>query len=285
MVKKTFKLTKEDIIEIVKNALDEYVKIMEKSHNPIIISNSDDVPDATGLFGGYDDDDFINNCLKDIVNEGLIRTYDVNKVRDIFCRRFNLDPVHFQLKEFNRDGVILNIPIIILPTTTDKETVGKIKHFMQTCGYHLSQNAKPMYDGKYMAYLFEPKFSKEVTDKIRENYQFLYHATPTVLLGKILKKGLAPQEKNAIFFYPSRVYCMKGNDLDETQISELKNVQKARLKKVDLSKNDNNEYTILRIDISKLPENIQFYVDPMASQAIYTYNNIPPQALTILGKL
>jgi len=286
MAKKTFKISKDDLVNITKEVLGEYLKNIEDSKNKVTepIENCGDIPDMRWTYGSYSDPEFMRKRFEEPIEEGLIRTYDINKTKNIICRRFNLNPDQFQIKEFFSDGKKIMLPIIILSATTDKNTIGEIKHYMQTCGYHTSRENKTSNDGKFVAYYFEPKFSEEVTEEIKENYQFLYHATPTIHLKKILEKGLSPHANNTLFFYPSRVYCMKGNGLTYDQTVTLKNIQIERSRNTKLHDSDNNEYAILRIDISKLPENIQFYVDPMASRAIYTYNNIPPQALTIIGK-
>lgn len=50
---------------------------------------------------------------------------------------------------------------------------------------------------------------------------------------------------------------------------------------------DDNEYTILQIDIKKLPENIKFYSDPSIpdGNGVYTFDNIPNYAINIYKTL
>ena len=48
-----------------------------------------------------------------------------------------------------------------------------------------------------------------------------------------------------------------------------------------------NSAYLLRIDLNKLPKNISFFEDPnfKMGEAIWTYNNIPPNSIEIIQKL
>lgn len=168
MAKKTFKISKDDLVNITKEVLGEYLKNIEDSKNKVTNSTEtcDNIPDMRWTYGSYSDPEFMRRRLEEPIDEGLIRTYDINKTKDIICRRFSLNPDQFQIKEFFSDGKKIMLPIIILSATTNKNTIGEIKHYMQTCGYHTSRENKTSNDGKFVAYYFEPKFSEEVTEEI-----------------------------------------------------------------------------------------------------------------------
>ena len=61
-----------------------------------------------------------------------------------------------------------------------------------------------------------------------------------------------------------------------------KNMQKVRAKHVDINNpnnKDDNTYCLLTIDVSRIPDDVKFMVDPMAPRAVFTYDNIPPSAI------
>lgn len=83
-----------------------------------------------------------------------------------------------------------------------------------------------------------------------------------------------------MFFYPDRIFFMVGDKLNANQLDALKDIQNTRNTNIDLYSNiEDKEYVLLTIDISKLPNDIKFYCDPLAFGAIFTYDNIPPNAI------
>ena len=110
----------------------------------------------------------------------------------------------------------------------------------------------------------------------------MYHATPSIYLDKIMKIGLTPKTKNSLGNYPDRIYMTIGNHLTQEDLMLFGALQNLRGNK-DIY--DNNEYSILQIDVKKLPNNMKMYIDPRANNAVFTYDNIKPECLTIYGAL
>jgi hypothetical protein len=127
---------------------------------------------------------------------------------------------------------------------------------------------------------FDPKFASDATGYVRDNMHYLYHSAPNKVVDKILKQGLTPRESvKGLFQYDGRVYLMMGDYLNEDQIEILNNVVNYHKK---MGKDEyNNGYSILRIDLDKVPEDVKFYIDAAALDAVYTRNTIPPQAISI----
>ena len=265
--------------DIIKKSVDSYLKKRKLQNNSGRINGS--IPDISDFVSKicYDNFDFVKNQKYDL-NEGLIHTYDVDKVKNIVCIKFNLVPDQFRIENRGGDESLVKLVFILLDKDVSKNVIGDIKHFMSTCGYFLAY-PQEIYE-EIIVLIFEPRFSENIFTEIKEKYNYLFHATPTIYVNKILKNGLIPKNKNTLFLYPDRTFCMKGDVLTNNDIGLLKNVQMQRGKTV---KYDNNEYTILKIDISMLPENMKMYTDPMAKGAIFTYDNIPPSAISITGKL
>lgn len=272
-------LTDKELRIIIQDALLSYISDNASNGNSGRIEGN--IPDVSDLISNvsYANDAFVQDNISEI-NEGLIMTHDINSAKNIICRKFNLRPQQFCITSRSFDNTIVNLGVIILEKGSSQSVIGEIKHYMQTLGYF--ECVKPKYVEEKIVLIFEPHFSKDISNEIRDKYKILYHATLTIYVNKILKNGLVPKSKNTLFFYPSRVYCMRGNDLSDEQVKLLKNVQVQRGAKTH---HDNNEYTILSISVSKIPQNVKFYADPMAPHAIFTHDNIPPQAISIQGKL
>lgn len=278
-IDRKIKLTDKELRKIIQDALLSYISDNTSNGNSGRIEGN--IPDVSDLIlkMNYANDAFVQDNISEI-NEGLIMTHDIHSAKNIICRKFNLQSQQFCITPINFDNTIVNLGVIILEKGTSQNVIGEIKHYMQTLGYF--ECVKPKYVEEKIVLIFEPHFSKDISNEIKDKYKILYHATPTIYVNKILKNGLVPKSKNTLFFYPSRVYCMRGNDLSDEQVKILKNVQGQRGEKTH---HDNNEYTILSISVSKIPQDVKFYADPMAPHAVFTHDNIPPQAISIQGKL
>ena len=223
------------------------------------------------------------NMLKDEINEGLIKSYDINKVKNMACKKFNLNDFQVEITKRRNNGILNNQIVFMLDENTSKNIVGDLIHFMNTCGYYKLLN--PRHYKGLLIITFEQKFAKDITNIVK-TYKYLYHATPSINVNKILKNGLIPKHKNNVFSYPDRIYLMgtKTDELSNHQLCIMKMIQDFRDKTEHL---DDNEYTILQIDIKKLPENIKFYSDPSIpdGNGVYTFDNIPNYAINIYKTL
>lgn len=273
---KKIRLPISELENIVSKILKQYLNLEEGNgeNSGRIDGNILDISNLMSKIS-YSNTEFINK-----LDEGLIHTYNIKQVKKILLNRFKLNDSQFYIEKRNKNGTEVELGAIILNNNTSKKVIGEIKHFMRTCGYFESMPEQRVEN--FLIYIFEPRFTNDVTEEIRKKYKYLYHATPSIYVKKILNKGLIPKSKNTLFFYPDRIFCMRGNNLSNGQINTLKNVQAERGKHI---KYDDNEYTILSINVSKLPDSIKFYVDPMSDDAIFTYDNIPPQSIGIENTL
>lgn len=228
--------------------------------------------------------DPIKNTIENFLEEGLISTYPCDRTINMLCKKYFLESWRVQ-KNIRKD-IDENIPLItvILDKNTDNNRVGSIINFMNACGYFaitkfLINKESP----NYGTITFEPKFTEDISDDIREKYKVLYHSTPAILLNKIKKNGLMPCSKNSLFMYPDRVYCMKGNSLTMDQVRALYRIQMERNSTHPEEKNPNErlKYVLLTIDVSKIPDNVKIYKDPTLRDSFYTYDNIPPYAIVV----
>jgi hypothetical protein len=110
---------------------------------------------------------------------------------------------------------------------------------------------------------YEAKFDIKI-EKIPKE---LYHLTKTKNLSNVLKKGLIPKSSIQFFNYKDRIYL-------STNVNSL----------IDLASQKNfivndKQFTILKIDGTKLNYGIRFFKDPNFENGLYTLENIHPNFL------
>lgn len=214
-------------------------------------------------------------CKK--LGEALIRTYPLDKMKNALETRCGIydDQIIFERREC--DGIRITLVGISIPYNSTKEYIGKIVNTMDAYGYNQMSKLERHKDLPQIGILaFEPKYTKDISNEVRERYKYLFHTTSSTHLDKIKKYGLVPKEGDDVFMYPNRVYCLNGDSLNDEQIELIRRIQ---LSKEEIKNNINNQFYLLTIDISKLPNGIKIYCDPNSVDSIFTYDNIPPSAI------
>lgn len=213
-------------------------------------------------------DEVLQECIdgEEELDESLIMTYDIDKVIKIMERKFGLHPS----RVIENNGVIS----IFLPFGVGKAEIGDIKNFINYCGYY-SVKDEPVVNQAINSYVFNfiRKFPNEdITEEIFNNVEYLYHATPSLYVGRIMKYGLVPKAKNKLFQYPDRIYL--STVCDDNLFKSLKVVN-------SINKNIGTTYSVLRIKVNLLSDNIAFYKDNDYVNGVFTYDNISPEAIEI----
>lgn len=172
----------------------------------------------------------------------------------------------------NNGGIIVCIADI-------GDNVADIKQDMEKLGYHLGcETQKEDNNGRNWQYMqFEPVYSGDCTDYIRENCKLLFHWTPSSNMETIEKEGIVPKHNSKIFSYPEKVYLF--TDKNNSQELKLSGFLFAKLNKQECIKEE-IEYSLLSIDVDKLPKDMHFFYDPNMEKAVYTEQVIPPEAIT-----
>lgn len=259
MPKKVVHISESELRELIKEAIENYCSSLTE--------RSDDTE--------YDGEPIDISYLfeKEYLVEGLITTYPKDKVKNMLVKEFKLDPSQIY---FYKRGKTHLIAIILYSNSATKEVIGNITNRMNSCGYFLCQNYKAHPTIKNVgAIVFEPKFTNDVSEEVRESCRYLFHCTPTKYVQKIMKNGLIPKSKNTLYLYPDRIFLMKGDTLKSHQKEVLKAVQYIR----NLGISFEDKYSLLTIDVSKIPDDVMMYNDPNAEDAIFVYDNIPPSAI------
>lgn len=125
------------------------------------------------------------------------------------------------------------------------------------------------------------------TQRIEQLPRFIYHVTPFYNIEGIKKKGLIPIEGRDRNLYPSRIYFTvdKKSAMDVLLPLKLRYESEEDIMYNNVSSLE--DYVMLKIDTSKLNKGIKFFVDQhfgKEDKGIWTYSNIPKEAITILEK-
>lgn len=224
-------------------------------------------------FCGYHHD-FNNKMLEsfnyNLIKEGLIKSIDydisVQKIDDLLKKhkvkgsvklyilkdRIELNFYGERLKEFYSDLLILvnNLGYNISNQYMDGKKTSISTHVWKK-------------DEDFIVYL-NKRFDSEVG--VPEK---LYHVTNKKNLDKIKKQGIVPKTKNVIEQHPERIYLFGNEKISKNYLEEKEFHSK-------------EEYIILEIDMKVMINNIKLHKDPKFnedSEAYYTYDNIPPNAI------
>lgn len=203
-----------------------------------------------------DDVKLYNESKNEIIVEGLLKTYPINKSINIIKKRFPYLDITLSddndifiegdfLELFNYIPLINNLGYFISTVTLDGSTW--IKTF--------DENIKPL------CIIIEAKYDIEILPLPK----ILYHTSPSIYDKKILNIGLIPKSKNKLSVHPERIYLT--SDLNDAK--SFGNY---------IKQNDKHDYSIFEIDTTNL--DIRLFEDiNYRNGGYYTLNNISKQYL------
>ena len=205
--------------------------------------------------------------------EGYYMTYDPKDVAKFLKKRYGKYAFVETYKNEN------NIVLFRIGVYNDIDSKNVVDKDMNLCGYYPSK-IQVSHDKSTQFITYEPRHQNKINELVR-NEKYIYHLTPTTKVEKILKNGLSPKTNNKKFQYPDRVYfflhqptktiCL--NLIKQFHREEMESFKNGKIKTVY-----NGTYTLLKIDTKKI-QNIDFSYDPNAFDAIWTYQNIQPDAI------
>lgn len=211
-----------------------------------------------------------------LLNEGLITTYSADKTIEYVQKALKGIPLLIRKTETN------NGPCIIATIPTIGSNFNIICNLMNACGWflgHPKYNSENYPKNVLATLQFEPKFQPQSRD-VLGNEKFLLHITQAKNVPKIKRIGLVPSSKNQMFNYPDRIYLIKGG-VHMSKIIGLAGML-CYVNKNEDYKNGiaiKEDYSVLKIDVAKIPEKTKFAIDPNFADGVYTTDNIPPSAI------
>lgn len=126
---------------------------------------------------------------------------------------------------------------------------------------------------------YEAKYDREATvDRGK-----LYHICPDIVYDKIKLVGLTPKSQGKLTDHPGRVYLINSIlPRDKSSFVEMANT----LLHYYVNKDRVKQMCILQVDVNKVKD-FKFYEDPNYREvnAVYTYQNIPPYAISLVHKI
>mgnify|MGYP003300682774 CR=1 FL=1 len=206
------------------------------------------------------------------LNEGLTRTYPAPQVKKWLIQYYGFEDWQIEIFELAGGYGFM----IYVPSSEGNE--GELTTAMDRMGYFLSRSSEeynPDEGEVWGSFQFEPKFQPNETQTVKETCRTLYHATPFYNKEKIQQNGLCPKSKNTQFSYPSRVYFFTDKFSEAAIKHYISDLRRAESRKW-LTDRTKGKYSLFKIDVSKLPENVELHYDVNLNGAVWTTSNIPP---------
>lgn len=215
-----------------------------------------------------------------IINEGLIKSYDIDSVISFIGEAFKFknpnrkirlsDKIFLDLSiELDYHGKIWKENDSTIAVKLDEErpdTRDKLNFYFKKYGYILSRvDADP--DGKNILF-YEKKSPEEIrVYQLLRYTNTLYHVTNAKNKDSILKRGIRSKSANdeAGFMHDERIYLFITYPAQDW---------------IDFL--GWGDPLIVRVDIGRLPDTYALYVDRRADGALYMFENIPKEAIEIL---
>lgn len=252
MSKKTIKLTKSDLNEMV----------MNRVHT--ILGEEPVFPSDVFIRRKSNEDMILESAL---LGEGLIRTYPLDWVEKYLQRNANSDFIHIHSNKMEKK--------FLVTMKQGSKSIEPLKHTMDAFGYYCSYELENNFMMPTVILQFEPKFDDYIKGSdfnAPQGKDVFYHVAPIRYKDKILAQGLVPRHRNKLFKYPARVYFMLASSgyLAAYYMAKL-------LCQDDKNKENGGEYAIFGVTLDGLDE-VKFYRDWNVehAKAYYTHENIPP---------
>lgn len=224
------------------------------------------------------------------VTEGLIMTHPIEKAINGLKQRYDLTDKD-NIIDVIRTGKYVDIPYggairkedgdndteyILVLIKNDDELKHEIEKYLNVYGYFLSHDH--LWSNGFLELTFEKKYDVDVTDYVYK-MGVLYHLCRKDVLHKILRNGLTPRE-NEWYVYKNepRIYFFCVEVSDERLEYWVQDTFYGKTKKT-------NEYVLLKIDVSKIKNNPKFYGDPRLTDAVYTHDNVNPEAIKVIKEI
>ena len=242
-------------------------EIMRKALNEMDFNNSLELRQGAVTF-----DNPVSIGLRGAkLEEGLIHTYPIDTTLRYIKEYFGLSDS--EIYKGDGENGYERIFVRMYNDGHNKKIMGKA---MSLCGYYPAHFTDTL-DG-YVVIQYESKHDENISEELRKTERFLTHITPTYNVEKILKNGFSPKSKNYVFNFPDRVYFSVGSTIPQESLELVK-----MLAFTNASAGNDGKYSVLKVDLTKIPEGVKFFKDQNYKNGVYTTENIRPDC--IVGKV
>lgn len=170
------------------------------------------------------------------------------------------------------DNYLLNSNSFNDFTLSDTKESNIIYFELDRFKYHITEISKNK-TSKYI--VIEPRYSEDVTKKLRNKTDIFYHVTLKSNVDKIFKRGLTPKVgktrmQGGYRYFPEKVFLIANS---ENIVNDLNHI---------IDNKNYNDYAIIKIDLSG--HDVGLYVDNYydSENIVYTFEAIPPQILSVV---
>jgi hypothetical protein len=205
------------------------------------------------------------------IDEGLICTYSPEKTYEYVNDLFDFDDEQIKMISSKTSAAGDTSKKFIVTIEKNDRLEDAVEHAFNLCGYLKSKRLAVMDKFELM---FIPKYTGEATEIVK-NIGSLVHITPVYNKKKILSSGFLPKHKNGMFTHDGRVYFFPN---DKRLYREI-HYQMEDFDTCLRNKRNDSVWSLFVVDVNKIG-NAKFYFDPNYGNGIYTYDNIPPSAIT-----
>lgn len=206
-------------------------------------------------------------------------TEDINKTLSINKLKTELKKLGFKLWQIKSEICSNENRVAILYVDISKNTE-VIKEEMESFGWEYVDISDEFIIHKTRCRImtFDPSFPKEISKSVFSS-KYIYHWTPKERLSSILSNGIEPRSENLFLKYKPKVYLMK-----ESVTKEEASILGWQLYKLNTKLLD-GQYSIVRINVDKIPRTTIFYGDTRCECGITTKSLIPSEAIEEFGKI
>jgi hypothetical protein len=238
------------------------------------------------------------------INEGLIKTYDIDKAIEYINNQMDHFNLNYKTKknlnntfeitfhEFNKIDSSVFEYVLEYITITLIDLLGWFPSKMEMVNFYQRKNVKEFNTQELVKYksnihtltiTLESKF-----DIVNKNkFDKLYHLTINEYKKRIDKQGIIPKFKSKLSMhdYDSRIYVCDNLDSCKKLVPKMKffyNTEKNNILK-DFRQNKNIEYIIYEIDVP-CTNILNLYQDPNYDKGYYVLENISKDCIKIIDE-
>ena len=207
------------------------------------------------------------------ISESIERTLTISEIkrelRKLKFKRWQIS------SEMGQNGNRIAILYADIAMNTDI-----ISQKMESFGWECADisDAMEIYGVMCRVMTFDPSYPQEISDYVF-GCRYIYHWTPKARVASILSDGIEPRSENEYLKFKPKAHLMKENVTKRVASNlgwQLYNRK---------SESNDGEYCLLRIAVNKIPSNVKFYGDTRCGCGITTKCTIPPEAITVFGKI
>lgn len=258
-------LTENEIKRIVKESIQEYIEKFRKE----VFDLSKITPEmAEKQFVDYATMEPVGFTVLNYnkIEEDVNYSRPLSEARADMIAKYQWDPWQFVVTQISN-----NIEIALLIPDYN-QNIPTIISDMNKNGYFKGYERSVLINNlPYKELRFEPLYQESERNTVI-NMGMIFHSTYKNNIPNILQNGLIPDSKNPKFTYPKRVYFSKFT-------SDIRKICDFTVQLANVNHKNVLDYCIITIDTKKIPDNVDFYFDPIYENCIFTNDIIPTECI------